>query len=218
MAASLRKTLVVVIVLTGTLTLSGSFYFFGSSIYIHAKAHVAQILLHKAWNKTLINHKKNRPWPSADYYPFAELNVPYTKKMIVLSVATDQALAFGPSFHEQSIYPGEKGRSFIAFHRDTHGRFLKKLKEGDLINLKTKEGNSFLYRVNALTILDSSKINLHVNTPEHELILYTCYPFDAVRAGGPMRYVVQAILINQQKGVIYAQNRKHNSISNKTYR
>ena len=104
----------------------------------------------------------------------------------------------------QSTYPGKKGRTIISMHRDTHGRFLKNLKEGDLISLKTKEGSNLVYKIYAFAIVDASKIKLRMDTPESELILYSCYPFNAVNTGGPMRYVVQAILTNQLKGELYA--------------
>ena len=91
-------------------------------------------------------------------------------------------------------------------HVDTHGRFLKNLKRGDLISLKTKEGRSLVYKINAFAVVDASKIKLRVDTAESELILYSCYPFNAVTTGGQMRYVVQAILINKKKGKLYARN------------
>ena len=192
--------------------MGGSLYFFGSSMYIQAKAKVAQILLQYAWQKTLITQNQVKPWPSADFYPIAELIIPSTKtKMIVLNKSSGQALAFAPSHHEESVYPGKNGRTIVSMHRDTHGQFLKHLKKGDLITLSIKEGKELFYNVDEISIIDSSKLNLQINIPYHELILYSCYPLDAVMPGGSMRYVIQATLINKQKGKFYVQNRKYNS-------
>ena len=195
-----RKILLVITIIL----FSSSFYFFGKSIYILGKAEVGQILLNIAWEKTLSSQNNIRPWPSADYYPFAQLSIPSGEKFIVLSNTSGHSLAFGPTFFEKSSYPGKKGRSLISMHRDTHGQFLKDLRKGDLLNLKTKEGLLLHYKIKFITIIDSSKNKLQLKSQENELILYTCYPFDSINTGGSMRFVVQAILLKDLIGKHYA--------------
>ena len=207
MAKSLKKSLIVVMTLTGTLALAGSSYFFGSSIYIHAKAQLGQFLLQQTWQKTIVSQQYIKPWLGADFSPFAELGVSTSEnKIIVLNNTSNQSLSWGPSFHQQTSYPGTKGRTIIAVHRDTHGRFLRNLKEGDLVTLTIKEGKQLLYSVDTIAVIDSLKSKLRTNSIKHELILYSCYPLDAVRPGGSMRYVVRAILIKEKLGKLYAQN------------
>ncbi len=188
-----KKILLLIVLTTGIISLTGSIYFFSSSIYINSKAKIAQILLNKAWDQTLINNKEIRPWSSADFYPFAQLYIPSGKTFIVLNTITGQALSFGPSFDSKSSYPGEKGRTVIGMH-NSHSHFLKDFKKGDIIKIKTKEGFKYIYEVNSLKIIDSSKNKLKLNSSKNEIILYTCYPFNSINTGGSMRFVVQAIL------------------------
>ncbi len=50
------------------------------------------------------------------------------------------------------------------------------------------------YRVQALRVVDSDQESLSVDTStDKKLLLVTCYPFDAILAGGPLRYVVTAV-------------------------
>ena len=42
---------------------SAALWQFGLAGWIHTKAYAAQILLDRAWQKTLIDHTHNRPWP-----------------------------------------------------------------------------------------------------------------------------------------------------------
>ncbi len=43
------------------------------------------------------------------------------------------------------------------------------------------------------TIVDASQELLTGGSSEEALLLVTCYPFDALQAGGPLRYVVTAV-------------------------
>jgi sortase A len=48
--------------------------------------------------------------------------------------------------------------------------------------------------VQALRVVDSDQESLSVDTStDKKLLLVTCYPFDAILAGGPLRYVVTAV-------------------------
>ena len=91
--------------------------------------------------------------------------------------------------------PGQRGNSVIAGHRDTHFNFLKDLAIGEKLQVETADGRGHTYRVVDLDVVDARRGSLLLDTDESVLSLVTCYPFDAVAAGGPMRYVVTLSLL-----------------------
>ena len=48
----------------------------GSAALIHAKALLAPMLIERAWEKSLAEHATIKPWPWADTWPVAKLEVP----------------------------------------------------------------------------------------------------------------------------------------------
>lgn len=166
---------------------------FGGALYIHAKAEVAQMLLRTAWVRTQSSGEPAKPWPWADTHPVARLVIPaYGVDELVLEGANGRALAFGPGHVESSALPGERGHAVISAHRDTHFRFLRELAVGDEIVVEQADGERITYRVTSLSIRNEQDLALVRDTDEPTLSLVTCYPFDAIRPGGPLRYVVTA--------------------------
>ena len=88
--------------------------------------------------------------------------------------------------------PGQVGNAVIAGHRDTHFSFLQRLAVGQPLALETVDGQSHLYQVMDIDVVDSRRSSLLLDTEESVLSLVTCYPFDALEPRGPMRYVVTA--------------------------
>lgn len=158
--------------------------------WIHAKAGVAQHLLHASWRASARGTHAVKPWPWADTHPVARLRVPALGiDQIVLAGDSGRSLAFGPGWAEASARPGTHGTSVISGHRDTHFAFLQSVGPGTEVEIEGMQG-SRRYRVVASRVVDVRRdaIALHANDA---LLLVTCYPFDAVRAGGPLRYVLE---------------------------
>ncbi len=165
----------------------------GSASYIHAKAILAQVLLETAWDKTVHGQQEVKPWPWADTWPISRLDVPgLGVDRIVLAGASGSSLAFGPGHLFGSSLPGQQGNTVIAGHRDTHFRFLKDIQRGELIRLQSHTGETIKYEVSETIIVDEKQAEYLANTSENKLTLITCYPFDAIRPGGPLRYLVIA--------------------------
>jgi len=165
----------------------------GSASYIHAKAILAQVLLETAWDKTVHGQQEVKPWPWADTWPISRLDVPGLGiDRIVLAGASGSSLAFGPGHLFGSALPGQQGNTVIAGHRDTHFRFLKDIQPGELIQLQSLTGETIKYEVSETIIVDEKQAEYLANTSENKLTLITCYPFDAIRPGGPLRYIVIA--------------------------
>lgn len=165
-------------------------------IWIHAKAALAQLLLGRAWARSDQGREVRRPWPWADMAPIARLRVPRLHQdLIVLNDDSGQALAFGPGWTPASAVPGTHGLSVISAHRDTQFRFLQMLWPGDRLHLDGPRGGSD-YQVTGSRIIDSRKVRIPAAGSADGLWLVTCYPFDAIVPGGPLRYVVQARRMN----------------------
>ena len=113
----------------------------------------------------------------------------------MLAGGSGRTLAFGPGHLGASALPGEVGNSIIAGHRDTHFAFLRDIEVGELVGVETTLGQGHLYRIVSVDIVDSRKGSLVLDTRQSMLSLVTCYPFDALEAGGPMRYVVTAQML-----------------------
>lgn len=165
----------------------------GAGAWIHAKAWLAQALIEQAWDRTLSGEAQVRPWPWADTWPVARLQIPPQKlDVFVLQGDSGRSLAFGPGLAAGSSSPGEAGTTLISAHRDTHFRALADVRIGDRIELETVNGKQ-AYVVSETEVLDTRYQGIPDNPLADELILATCYPFDALLPGGPLRYVVRAL-------------------------
>ena len=164
----------------------------GRGAWIHVKARLAQHLLQRAWARTARGEPHARPWPWADTWPVARLRVPaHGVDLIVLSGVSGRTLAFGPGHAPASVAPGTPGTAIVTGHRDTHFRFLERVKPGDEVLVELPGGRPKRLTVEATSVVDSRTAVIR-SEERAGLILMTCYPFDAVVPGGPLRYVVTA--------------------------
>ena len=163
----------------------------GSSVYLLAKAHLAQHLIAEAWQATLKDGEQHRPWDWADTHPVAKLSFPsLDETTYVLEGANGRNMAFGPARTLSAGMPGESTSTIISAHNDSHFSFLGNVKLNDLINIETTLGQ-FTYQVKDLRVIDSSQQQVIIKQQD-ELILTTCYPFNALQTGGNLRYQVTA--------------------------
>ena len=164
-----------------------------SAAWIHAKAIVAQHLIASAWTQARDGGASRRPWPWADMRPIARLQVRSRGvDLYVLDVASARSLAFGPAHVGGTAAPGSAGNAVIVAHRDTHFAFLRDLLPDDEITVEGTGGAISRYRVREIAVVDKGASRLLDAADSPQLTLITCYPFDAVQPGTPMRYVVIA--------------------------
>jgi sortase A len=167
---------------------------FGQGAYIHAKALLAQVLLEHAFEKTVATGRETKPWSWADTWPVARIEVKRLHaSTIVLAGSSGQALAFGPGHVERTPDAGERGVAVYSAHRDTHFRFLKDVAIGDEIDVKRQDGQTFRYRVDRTSVVRFDASGIDPLAGGHELVLSTCWPFDALTQG-PERYLVHATM------------------------
>ncbi len=168
---------------------------FGQGAYIHAKALLAQVLLERAFNETIATGHATKPWAWADTWPVARIEVKRLHaSAIVLAGTSGQALAFGPGHVELTPRAGERGVAVYSAHRDTHFRFLKNVAIGDEIEITRGDGKKFRYRADAASIVRFDDSGIDPLTNGYELVLSTCWPFDALTPGLE-RYLLHATMI-----------------------
>ena len=188
----IRRAPSILVMLTACLLAVGLWQI-GEGSWIYAKARLAQFLLQRAWSRTLAGESTVKPWPWADTWPVGRLRVPSQGiDVIVLNGAYGRTLAFGPGYAESSSFPGSPGTTIITGHRDTHFEFLKRLKRDDEIVLQTAMGVTQRYVVQDGRIVDQTT-SIALADGGDQLVLVTCYPFDTILPGGPLRYVVSAV-------------------------
>jgi sortase A len=167
---------------------------FGNGTYMYAKARLAQFLLQRAWTKTLRGEHDVKPWSWADTWPVAKIEFPQQhERYIVLSGASGRTLAFGPGHVDGTADPDETGNCVISAHRDTQFAVLRQVQLGDEIVLQTRKGKTIRYRVRAIRVVRSRDTSILASTGTRKLTLITCYPFDALRPGGDLRYAIVAM-------------------------
>ncbi len=165
----------------------------GGGLTIHAKAWLAQILLTRAWADTLAGGEAVKPWPWADTWPVARLQVPALAiDRIVLAGSSGRSLAFGPGLMDGTAQPGAVGHAILGGHRDTHFAFLQDLKVGMALRVQRPDGFWQSYQVTGQAVIDHREARLAPAPERPVMTLVTCYPFTDWQPGGPLRYLVFA--------------------------
>lgn len=165
--------------------------------WIPAKAALAQVLLERAFARTLAEGVAVPPWPWADTVPVARIGFPRLgEHYVVLAGSSGQALAFGPGHVEGTPEAGEPGTAVYAAHRDTQFRSLGRLSIGDLIEVVRRDRVSARFRVTGKRVVRWDASGLDPAAPGRRLVLATCWPLDAVTPG-PERLLVEADAVTE---------------------
>jgi sortase A len=106
---------------------------------------------------------------------------------VVSALPDSWADAIGP------YLPGAAGTAIITGHRDTHFAFLARVRAGDTLMMEVPGRTPVGFRVTETLVVDARTAAVLSDDGIAALVLVTCYPFDAVTAGGPLRYVVAAV-------------------------
>lgn len=164
----------------------------GRGLYVPAKAMAAQVLLERAFERSLATHAPVKPWAWADMTPLARISVERLGvSEVVLDSGSGQAMAFGPTLLPGGAALGHEGTAVIAAHRDTHFRFLRDLRVGDVVTVQVRSGFTRRYRITGMEVVRWDGYGVSDAASGERLDLVTCFPFDAIRHG-PLRYVVHA--------------------------
>jgi sortase A len=172
--------------------------------WIPIKAWAAQLLIDAAWRRERTLSQAAVPWPWADTRPIAKLTVGEGRAaitLIVLEGSSGRNLAFGPVHDAASVAPGALGNSVIEGHRDTHFKMLRAAKAGDRVTVEALDGRRSVFVVTDVRIVDSRRMRIALDATAALLTLVTCYPFDAINPGGPLRWLVTAERVSSNPAV-----------------
>ena len=165
----------------------------GQGGYIQLKAEAANWLIHTTWADREPGDTPNRPWPWADTWVTARLKAPHLGvAQYVMKDASGESLAFGPGEVPLTSDQAQSHQAVIAGHRDTHFAFLRDLRQGDRLLLERFDKTEQAFQVITTQVIDATKTSLNIDPDQPQLMLITCWPFDALVPGGPMRYIVVA--------------------------
>ena len=80
----------------------------------------------------------------------------------------------------------------LSSHRDSHGVYIRQLKIGDMIKLQDRFQQWHSYTIEDFDILNVKTDTISTTNAKEVLLIITCYPFNALTSGTPLRYVVSA--------------------------
>ena len=165
--------------------------------YLRAKAELASVLIHRAWEARVTRGESRPPWPWADTHPVARLQIPrlgYDE--IVLEGASPRTLAFGPARLLSGANFGQAGNVVLAGHRTSWFKPLEAIHLGDTMQLQWLDNRSHqvrqrTYIVNKIDIVVPEDVTLLAPTASDSLTLVTCYPYNH-SPHSPQRFVIRA--------------------------
>jgi sortase A len=164
----------------------------GGVLYIRAKAVLAQTLLSRAFTAELASGTMVKPWPGADTWPEARIEVPRLGASAIVP-AGDIGLGLGPAHLRRTPEAGEPGIAVYAAHRDTHFAFLGQVAPGDAIVVTRRDGRVARFRATHTQVVRWNASGIDPDALGRQLALVTCWPLDSILPG-PLRYVVYADL------------------------
>ncbi len=160
-------------------------------LWLRAKAHLAEVLIARAFDAHLVDGRPHRPWGWADHHPIARLEVPrlgVTRH--VLTGASGNSMAFGVGHIDGTAPPNHDGHCVLAGHRNTWLGFLRDVRVGDVLRLHTLEGER-VWIVRDLSVVSERDARVVEPDVEPRLTLLTCYPFGGLPRSR-RRFVVTA--------------------------
>ncbi|PKG83490.1 class GN sortase [Colwellia sp. 75C3] len=178
--------------------------------YLYAKSVLAQVLLKHAWQETQQTYlqapeqdkqqhsqEKYLPWQWADSYPVAKLT--YKKNnvsWIIMAGMTGRAMAFAPTWLEDSAKPNQYGNTVISAHNDSHFNVLEDSDVGEEFLLEDQQGKILTYRITTINIVSEYDVSSYLFQDETMITLITCYPFEVTNKIKTQRLVIQAVKYN----------------------
>jgi len=125
------------------------------------------------------------------------IEIPRLKYSAVIFEGIDDAtLDRGVGHLAGTATPGELGNLVLAGHRDTFFRPLKKIREGDEIDVTGPDGVS-RYRVEFTEIVAPEATEVLRSTGGATLTLITCYPFRFI-GNAPDRFIVRGQKVDKE--------------------
>ncbi len=122
--------------------------------------------------------------------PAGVLSIPrFSLRVPIFDGTGEFELNRGVGHIEGTAFPGMSGNAGIAGHRDGFFRVLKDIEVGDVISVRTRDGDT-AYRVEETLIVDPEDVYVLDPTDHASITLVTCYPF-YIAGNAPRRFIVR---------------------------
>jgi sortase A len=186
------QTTSLIILIAGLLLILYSVYNIFSHNQQEAKAlsEAKEKVTSKSDGDELIDSKAEYSFAKGDVIGI--LDIPALNKELPIIEGTDEEeLEKGIGHYSTTKFPDQKGRIFLAGHRDTVFKSIGALQEGDTLTLEMKNG-TFTYEIFETFVVDESDVSVLEPTSPHEILtLSTCYPFEYLSSTDE-RYIINA--------------------------
>lgn len=160
--------------------------------YIFADAHTYQSIEESRFeNAARTVSPSEGPRPVIEGGTIGEMEVPRLGlKAIVVQGDSSKMLRRAVGHISNTALPGEQGNVVLAGHRDSFFRPLRNIRSGDVITLKTPDGD-FRYEVESTAVVPPTDLQVLQPSTDRTLTLITCHPFYYV-GSAPNRFIVRA--------------------------
>jgi sortase A len=119
------------------------------------------------------------------------MEIPRLGVSVVVAEGTSESILRRAGGHiAGTSFPGQRGNTGIAGHRDTLFRPLRNIRQNDVITVTTLAGE-YRYRVMSTEIVSPTDVTVLQSDGREILTLVTCYPFYFV-GPAPDRFIVRA--------------------------
>ena len=159
------------------------FYVVGSYYYTYR----AQRLLMKQWQRTT-SEQAVSPGPTLSRISIPRIGL----DAVIVEGTNNRSLAIGPGHLLSTAFPGEKGNTVIAGHRDTFFRRLSELSPGDHIFIR-RHGENYHYVVFSKRVVPADDVSVLRADSRSILTLITCFPMSYI-GPAPQRLIIEAHL------------------------
>jgi sortase A len=161
----------------------------GYAAFVVADAHIYQAVELRRFEQARVEAAVLPPLVEGD--PLGEIRIPRLELTAIVVQGDSPAILRRAVGHlTDTALPGVPGNVVLAGHRDSFFRPLERLLAGDLITLRTRDGD-FEYLVESTSVVPPTDVRVLQPTGGRTLTLVTCYPFSYV-GPAPDRFVVRA--------------------------
>ncbi|MDP4090248.1 MAG: class D sortase [Bacillota bacterium] len=98
----------------------------------------------------------------------------------VMEGTSNDSLKYSVGHFDNTAMPGEKGNFCVAGHRSyTYNEYFNRLdevKNGDVIEVQTRNGATYKYQVNDIKVVEPSEVSVLDPTQDATITLVTCTP------------------------------------------
>jgi len=156
--------------------------------YVIAEAHTYQAIEQSRFESVSQNEERHAVIEGS---AIGEMEIPRLGlKAVFVQGDSPRILRHAVGHISETALPGESGNVVLTGHRDTFFRPLRNIRQGDLITLKTVDGD-FQFQVESTAVVPPSDIQVLQSSGERTLTLITCFPFYYI-GPAPNRFIVHA--------------------------